>query len=99
LAYLSGSIGVEDTIRGLLVTVGRLVRRVDRERSRPALSRRAKNPLLRREEGNTLSSEWETHSQALLVGHVLAELRAEDIERSEAGAAHVIVAHADIICD
>jgi hypothetical protein len=55
------------------------------------------DPLHVREERNALSPEWEPGVEAADVRNVLAELRAEDVERSEARTPHVVVAHAAII--
>jgi hypothetical protein len=74
-----------------LVRVGRPDRRLDRESRRAALHARPVNPLLVVQEGHARAAKVEPLVQRAGVRKVLAELRAQDVEREEARRANVLV--------
>jgi hypothetical protein len=88
---------VQIAVVELGVAVRRFRRRVDRERSRTCLRGGAEDPLLRREERDALAAVREPAIEAAPVGDVLTELRAQDVERGEAGCAEHLVGHREIL--
>jgi hypothetical protein len=88
---------VEEAVLGLLVPVGRAVRRLNGERSRTPLHRRTKDALLGTQVRHTCPPEGKTSREASRIRNVLAELGAEDRQLPETRRPDVLVLHKPIL--
>ena len=84
---------VEEAVGDRLVVVRRFPRGLDREHCRPGLRRRAENALLAVEKRDAPAAVREPAVEPALVRNVVAELRAQHVERRKAGRAQDLVTH------